>query len=65
MGTRLNLRALEDFKKGDLGCATRWGATNLKLTDFSGTRKGSILVKASEDIQRGKDGWFEEASRSK
>ncbi len=63
MGTRLNLRALEDFKKGDLGCATRWGAT--KLTDFSGTRKDSILVKAGEDIQRGKDGWFEEASRSK
>jgi hypothetical protein len=52
-----NLQAREDFKKGDVGCAT--GHRVSKATK-SGTPTGSFLVTALQDVKAGTNGWFED-----
>ena len=53
----LNLHALENFIKGDLGCAS--GDSVRKITSLGTLPTNSFLVMAFEDVQAGKNGWFE------
>jgi hypothetical protein len=52
-----NLQAQEDFKKGDVGCAT-WH--KVSRTTQLGRPLGSFLVTALRDVKAGTNGWFED-----
>ena len=61
MATPRNLHALDIFKKGGIGYAR---GHRVSRATASGTPKGSLLVKALQDLEAGKNGWFEEAAKS-
>ena len=56
-----DLHALDNFKKGDLGCVT--GDRVSKITGLATLPINSFLVMAFEDVQAGKNGRFERPGR--
>jgi hypothetical protein len=52
-----NLQAREDFKKGDVGCAT---GHKVSRATKSGIPTGAFLVTALQDVKAGTNGWFED-----
>jgi hypothetical protein len=53
----LNLKALEDFKKGESGYATDHGVSRMRSGFVPAT---GIFVRAVEDVRAGQNGNFEE-----
>jgi hypothetical protein len=56
-----NLQARDNFKKGDIGCAT---GHQVSRTIQPGRPAGSFRVTALQDVKAGTNGWFEANDQS-
>jgi hypothetical protein len=61
MSTPRNLHALDSFKKGDQGSVK---THRVSRATVAGTPKGSSPVTALQDVDAGKNGWFEDSEPS-
>ena len=61
MSTPRNLHALDNFKKGDKGSVM---THRVSRATAAGTPKGSSSVTALQDVEAGKNGWFEDTEVS-